>query len=316
MSNEIKEEDIKVSEEKDGSVTVEVPESLLPAEEGQEEVKEEPVEAQAEDSDEDQPDDTDAVREARRARRKAKKEYIKKVNQEKDKSLEFLKRQNQELTSRLEALEKKNHVSDVARIEKAIEDEEGRLNYAKLKMREATDNSDGNAFIKAQEIYQDANRKLEKLQGFKEQVARAEPNPDAYRPDVKLKAQQWMEENPWYDPSGTDPDSRVAKQIDDQLVAQGFDPATDRYWNVLTQRLQDKLPHLYTDDIDEAPRKRGPKSVVTGSERETGGGSSRSTFTLTAEQVRAMKDAGFWDDPKQRARMIQRYASQARQNRS
>jgi hypothetical protein len=55
--------------------------------------------------------------------------------------------------------------------------------------------------------------------------------------------------------------------------------------------------------------------MVTGSGRETSptaGG--RNTFTLSAEQVRAMKDAGFWDDPKKRASMIKRYAQEARQN--
>lgn len=315
MSEKDKEE-IKVSEEKDGSVIVEVPESMLPADE-QEEAPKEPVEAKAEESDEeDHPDDTDAVREARRARRKAKKEYIKKTNEEKDRRLEFLSRQNQELMLRLESLEKKSHVSDLARIEKAIDDEESRLNYAKLKMREATDNSDGNALIKAQEIWYDAKEKIDRLKGFKDQATRAEPNPQAAQPEVQMKADEWMSENPWYDPQGTDRNSRIAKQIDTQLVAEGWNPATDDYWEELTARLQQKLPNLYTDDIDETPRKRGPKSVVTGSERETGGGSSRSTFTLNPEQVRAMKDAGFWDDPKLRDKMIKRYASQARQNRS
>ena len=41
------------------------------------------------------------------------------------------------------------------------------------------------------------------------------------------------------------------------------------------------------------------------------GGTNR-TFTLTAEQVRAMKDAGMWDNPEKRAKMIKRYAEQAR----
>ena len=35
-------------------------------------------------------------------------------------------------------------------------------------------------------------------------------------------------------------------------------------------------------------------------------------FVLEPEQVRAMKDAGFWDDPVKRAKMIKRYAEQSR----
>jgi hypothetical protein len=49
----------------------------------------------------------------------------------------------------------------VARFEKAIEDEEARFRYARQKMQEATDNSDGEAFTKAQELWYDSRRKLE-----------------------------------------------------------------------------------------------------------------------------------------------------------
>lgn len=55
--------------------------------------------------------------------------------------------------------------------------------------------------------------------------------------------------------------------------------------------------------------------MVTSSGRESpASAGGRNTFTLSAEQVRAMKDAGFWDDPEKRARMIKRYAQEARQN--
>lgn len=318
MSEELKEEDIKVSEEKDGSVTVEVPDSMLAQEAEEPKVEEKKAEGgEADDSDEDHPDDTDAVREARRARRRAKKEYIKKTNQEKDQRLALLMRQNQELMARLAAVEKKTHTSDLARLDKAIQDEEAKMNYAKMKMKEATDNSDGQAFIRAQELFFETKERMDKIRAFKDRaeqdVAPVEAKVD---PAIQDLAEDWMSKNSWYDPNGSDRDSRIAKRIDDQLAREGWNPATDDYWDELTSRLQDQLPHRYTENTDETPRKRGPKSVVTGSERETGGGSSRNTFTLTPEQVRAMKDAGFWDDPKLRAKMIQRYAQQAQQARS
>ena len=56
-------EDIPVTEEKDGSVTVELPDELVT-----EDSSDEPIQAQ-DDGDADQPGDTDAVREARRNRR-------------------------------------------------------------------------------------------------------------------------------------------------------------------------------------------------------------------------------------------------------
>lgn len=63
-----KEELLHVEEEKDGTATVELPDSLLPTEEEAPEQK-----TVAEDSDEDHPDDSDAVRAARRARRRSKR---------------------------------------------------------------------------------------------------------------------------------------------------------------------------------------------------------------------------------------------------
>ena len=318
MTEEIKDEDIKVSEEKDGSVTVEVPDSMLPQEESEEAKIEAKAEGgEAEESDEDHPDDTDAVREARRARRKAKKEYIKKTNQEKDQRLALLMRQNQELMSRLAAIEKKSHVSDIARLDKAIQDEEARLSYAKAKMREATDNSDGQAMIKAQEMLFEAKDRIEKMKAFKVQAEQQAPADEPVATaKIKELADDWMGRNPWYDPDGTDQRSRIAKRIDNQLVREGWDPASEEYWDELDSRLQEQEGRQYTDTTDETPRKRGPRSVVTGSERETGGGASRNTFTLPPDQVRAMKDAGFWEDPKLRNKMIARYAEQARQTRS
>lgn len=315
MSEEIKDEDIKVSEEKDGSATVEVPESLMPAEEGQDDQPQnDKAEASTDDSDEDHPDDTDAVREARRARRKAKKEYIKRTNQEKDQRLAMLDRQNKELMARLAAVEKRTHMQDLASIDKAISDENSRLNYAKMKMKEAADNSDGQALIKAKELWDEVKDRIEKLQAYKKH-AEVVPEPPA-DPVIKELAEEWMERNPWYDPDLSDRDSKIAKRIDNQLVKEGWDPGTEDYWEELDARLQKQISRQYTDRNDETPRKRGPKSVVTGSERETGGGGSRNTFTLSPEQVRAIKEAGMWDDPKKRNRMIQKYAEYARSNRS
>jgi hypothetical protein len=316
MTTETKEEEIKISEEKDGSVIVEGPQDMFPEEEAQEEKEPQMAEGGDAEEEEDQPDDTDSVREARRARRKAKKEYIKKVNQEKDQRLVFLQRQNQELMERLAALEKRSHTSDLAQIDKAMRDEETRLNWARAQMKEATDNSDGQAFIKAQEVYENARKRMEMIQSAKSRAEQSAPQSTKTEPEVQRLAYQWMEKNPWYDPDGDDEDSRIAKRLDTQLAEEGYNPATPSYWNELDRRLQRKLPHIYTDETEEPQVRRAPKSVVTGSEREVGGGSSRTTFTLTPDQVKAMKDAGFWDDPVMKKKMIARYANYAKQQRS
>ena len=153
MSTEKDQEDIAVVEEKDGSVTVQLPDSIESPDKA-----EDAGDHHDDGGDEDHPDDTDAIREARRNRRRAKKEYIKRTNEEKDAKLQLLERQNRDLMERLSVVERKTHGADLARFEKAIEDEEYRLQYAQQKMQEATDNSDGAAFTKAQELWYDSRQ--------------------------------------------------------------------------------------------------------------------------------------------------------------
>lgn len=307
MTTEQKVEDIPVVEEKDGSATVELPEELVPEDSSEE------VQVAQDDSDTDQPGDTDAVREARRNRRKAKKEYIKRTNEEKDHRLQQLQRENEEFRKRLADVEKKSQSFELARLDKAIQDEELRLKYFDAKRREAINNSNGEAYTKAAEGYEEARRQYEAMKALKDRAAQAETEPQA-DPKMLRHAKSWMENNSWYDPNGSDEDSEIAKLIDAKLAKEGYDPTSAEYWEELDTRLQKRLPHRYTQQQDE-PRRSKPRSFVTGSGRESVGGRQGNTFVLEPEQVRAMKEAGFWDDPAKRAKMIKRYAQEARNNR-
>lgn len=295
-----KEEDIAVHEESDGSVTAELPENIAPEEQVMDE--------------EDHPDDTEAVREARRARRRAKKELAKRTSQEKDQRLILLQKQNEELMERLSAVERRTHSSDLARLDKAIEDEEARYSYAQRRIKEATSSNDGDEMIRAQELLYETRKKLEAMKNIKQKVNEtANQQNSPIDPRIRKYANNWMDKNPWYDPQGEDEDSAIAKMIDERMVKEGWNPGTQDYWEELDERLQKRLPHLYNRDRRDSSERR-PKSFVTSSERETGG--SRVSFTLTPEQVRAIKDAGMWEDPEKRNKIIKRYAEQARNSRS
>ena len=307
-------DDLSVTEEQDGSVTVQLPDDIPSPQSDEQEAQ-----AAGDDGgDDDQPDDSDAVRDARRARRKAKKEYIKKTNEEKDQRLAMLQRQNQELMERLSVVERKTQSSDLARLDKAIEDEELRIQYFEAKKREAINNSDGESFNKAQDAWYEARRKVEAMKSVKQQAVQTSgQETGAVNPKLMRHANAWMESNSWYDPNGEDEDSQIAKVIDNKLVREGWDPTTEEYWEELDNRLQKRLPHRYNQSYDEPSRRSKPRSFVTGSGREsTGSRGSGNTFVLEPEQVRAMKEAGFWDDPEKRSRMIKRYAQEARNNRS
>jgi hypothetical protein len=300
-------ESLDVIEAQDGSVIVEIPEGseIVVAPESADDL-----------GDEERPEDTDAVREARRARRRAKKQYIRKTNEEKDQRLNLLQRQNQELMERLAAIERKSYSADLAKLDSAIGDEQMRLEFFKNKMREATDSSDGARFTQAQEGWYETRRKVEAMQVIKERALQANDRESgAANPRLVKLANEWMGRNPWYDPNGGDEDSQIAKLVDNRLASEGWDPSTEDYWEEFDKRLQTRLPGRYNYEQGGQSRRR-PRSFVTGSSRESFGGTQGgSTFVLEPDQVRAMKEAGLWDDPQTRNRMIKRYAEQARNNR-
>jgi len=323
MNTEVKQDEvIEVKEEMDGSAVVDLPEDIPNPQAEQPEEKPEPVEAsEAEsadsaESDDDHPDDTEALRAAKRERRRAKKQLVRQTNAEKDLRLQMLQKQNEELMQRLSVVERKTHSADLARIDKAIEDSELRINYAKMKLSEAAQSQDGNAMAKAQEMWLEARQQAEALKNLKKQAA--QPRQESNIPDPRLQrmAADWMERNPWYKPDGKDLDSKIAKQVDESLTAEGWDPTSQEYWEELDNRLQRYVPHRYNESTDESLNRRSkPRGIVTGSGRESAArAGAKNTFTLSPEQVRAMKDAGFWDDPEKRNKMIKRYAMEARQN--
>ena len=315
MTTENELDKIVVTEEADGSAVIDLPDSI----ESPDEQDDDRMAAggSADQADDDViPEDETEYQRARREKRRAKRDLAKKTGVEKDMKLQLLERKNQELMERLSVVERKTHSADLARIDKAIEDQELRLQYAKMKISEAASASDGHAMAEAQEMMYESRRQMEALTNFKK--AAVEPRQSQGNvPDPRLQrlAANWMEKNDWYDPNARDTDSKIAKQIDETLVSEGWDPTSPDYWNELDNRLHKYLPHKYNDSTDVRSSTKRPRSVVTSSGRESVNGSTnRNTFVLKPEQVRAMKDAGFWDDPDKRSKMIKRYAQEARNN--
>jgi len=254
----------------------------------------------------------EAAREAKRAKRRMRKDYHKQVSVEKDIKLQQLERQNQQLLERLSVVERKTLGSELARLDKRIEDEVARVIFAKEKIKEAAETGNGELMVSAQEMLIESSKNHEALTNLKQRSVAPQRQQTIQAPDPVLQrhASNWMNKNPWYDPNGRDADSRRALNEDQILADEGYDPKTAEYWQELDRRLSRVVPHRYTDDMDENPvRTSRPRNVVTGSGRESASSSGgKNTITLSPEKVKAMKDAGLWDDPEKRARMIKRYA--------
>jgi len=310
---------IVIQEEKDGSATIELP-SSIPSPQVEEEHGSDEADERARDAEMgaggEVDVDAEALREQKRLKRHRRKEYHKQVSSEKDVKLTILERQNQQLLERLSVLEKKSYGSDLARLDKAMEDQETRILFAKQKIKEATETGNGDLLTSAQEMWFEARRQHESLDDLKKRSVAPQRQNTIQAPDPQLQrhASNWMANNSWYDPNGRDPDSKRAL-IEDQILAEeNYDPKTEEYWEELDKRLQRVIPHRYTGYADEKPRSR-PRNAVTSSGREYASNNGRgNSFTLSPDQVRAMKDAGMWDDAEKRAKMIRRYALEAKQS--
>ena len=318
-------ETLEVIEGQDGSATVDLPEKMLDGVENDADAGTPNAKAeggQVADDDQDHPDDDEELRAAKRSRRQAKKDLIRKTNQEKDARLSQLQRENEEFKRRLSQLERNTKAEHITRLDKGIEDAQVRLEYAKMKMAEATQSQDGQAMVEAQTLWQNAQDEVRNLAQLKHQadqeLRRSQQPSNVPDPTVQRLAAQWMRDNDWYNPNATDKDSRIAKQIDQLLVTQGWNPSDPDYWDELTSRLQKELPHRYNDSNDDEVRNvRRPRNVVGSAGREASaayGGSNRSQFVLSPDRVKAMKEAGAWDSPERKAKMIQQFIQYDRQN--
>lgn len=263
-------------------------------------------------------EDREALRAARREERKLKKELTRQREVSAKHKISALERRNEELARRLAQVENTATSFQFAQIDRLIEDEATRVEYTKMRMQQAAENGDTASQIDLLDQYHEAKNKLAQAQYLRQQQLEAARNPRNNVPTpnsetVKENATSWLKQNKWYDPSGRDTDSRIAKVIDNELASEGWDPADPEYWDELDNRLKERLPHRYVGKQGSDRNRRSGGS--SGRADVSGSSVSKNTFTLSRERVQALKDAGMWDDPSKRAKAIRNYAEFDRNNR-
>jgi hypothetical protein len=271
------------------------------------------------------PEEREALRERRREERRHRKELQRQRMAQKDRELEALRRANEELVQRVAAVERRGVSSDMAQIDSGIAEANRVAAAAREEMKTALAAQDGEAMTRAQEAWYAAQRRAENLASLKQRVIRAEQvnragasaqrQPATDRVVVR-NAENWASSNPWYDPELKDPDSRVARSLDEGLHEEGWDPRTPEYWDEFNARVAKYLPHrmkrgTVAGSMDRQAQAGGGTqgnggSRTGGSARDTSGGGARA-FTLSPERIQAIKDAGMWEDKAKRDRMIQRF---------
>jgi hypothetical protein len=319
------EKDVPIKEQDDGSVLahVEAPEEHFDEEDkesGKVEAADESDEEHNDnesgsEEDEESEEEREKIREARREERRLKKELSKQRTASDKHKISALEKRNEDLARRLAAVENTASSYQFAQIDKAVEDEATRVEYTKMKMLQAAQENDVAAQMEYLEQLTDAKERLRQVQQYKKQQLEAAKAPKQNVPnemaaEVQKNAERWLGKNSWFDPQARDTDSRIAKVIDQELAADGWDPSDSEYWEELDSRLASRLPHRYTSKGGAAKRSAGP----TASSRVANAASKPGTIRISPERVQAIKDAGAWDDINKRNKMIRAYVDYDRAN--
>ena len=322
------EKDVPIKEQEDGSVLarVEAPEGFDDEEHDDEGTNIEASDEESSDEqDDDQQDDNqdndetederEKIREARREERRLKKELAKQREASSKHKISALEKRNEDLARRLAAVENTAASYQFAQLDKSIEDEATRVEYAKMKMLQAAQSGDAAGQVEYLEQLTEAKQRLQQVQHYKkeqlEQAKTPKQNvPNELAAEVQRNAERWLKKNSWFDTQARDTDSRIAKVIDQELAADGWDPSDSEYWEELDSRLSSRLPHRYTSKGGSAKRSAGP----TASSRIANSASKPGTIRISPERVQAIKDAGAWDDINKRNKMIRAYVDYDRNN--
>lgn len=251
-------------------------------------------------------DSDDEIVSRNRIKRQKRREVRQRAKEHADRELSLLREQNETLLRRVSAIEGNTLASNVSAIDQRIAQAQADVKQAEAIIARAVEAGNGDDVATAMRLRDEAQYEAQQLWQQKQQVEQvrqqhANPGPD---PRVVNYAKEWMNANPWYDPSGRDEDSAITKVIDNQLAAEGYNPKDADYWHELTRRVASRIGD---DEAETRPSPSKRKAPPTGTTREHAPVSTKKEIYVTPERKQAMIDAGIWDDVPRRNQMLKAY---------
>lgn len=244
-----------------------------------------------------------------------------------------------ELRQRLEQMQGLVQQGITGQAQLAASTIDGRIQSATAAVEEADrllavaiENNDGKAFAAIQKQRDEAVTTLYGLRSarqrlettLQQQRAPGQPTQQASQgqprvnPDLAARAEQlgnrFLDRNQWFDPQGTDRDSRMARTIDEEVATDGYQPHTPAYWIEFEKRCREaglgvqKAPprrqqQADNDDGEEEerparqeqrPARREPNLPPTGAVR-TARGPGKPVFSLSRYQVQILEEEGLME---------------------
>lgn len=295
--------------------TIKDEDELIPVETPPEEEEEDSkAENDAGDDDDDEDDrlaesDEDSDEEIRTSRNKRRnlrrRDVHRRAKETAEQKIRLLEQQNAEMLRRLSSVEGHALNSNAQTLDERLQKAQRDIQQAEHFIAKATEAGNGDDVVAAMRIREQAAAEAQQLQYARQQFdeARKQSTTPQVNPAVVNYAKEWMSANSWYDPSGRDRDSALTKAIDNEIVQEGYNPATREYWEELTARVADALGE---GNPAPKPKRRGPP---TGNTREHAPVSTKREIYVTPERKQAMIEAGVWDDATLRQRYLKAYQS-------
>lgn len=326
MAKESAKKDVDIEEEKSTDVDVELEErdekrKDAKKDEGKEGKKDEGKDEQDDERiviDSGDDEEREKIRERRREEKKQRRERQREEAEKKEREIAQLRTQITQLTQKQQMADQRFAQTDVQRLQGGIAQAQREIEECEEIMKRGITEQKGEAVAAAQRAMMEANNRLSHYTQVYQNMQQQHQKPQQADPGIVSLAQAWMAKNRWYDGVGRDPDSRVARAIDDQLTEEGvWDARTPHYWTEFDKRIAKYLPHRLAakpgsraeDEEDDEDDDRG--SPTGGSARESASSGGKTTYRLSAARVAALKEAGQWEqfnsDKKFRARMVERF---------
>lgn len=242
-----------------------------------------------------------------RKRRLKRRQHQRAARERTEAQLRMLQEQNVLLQQQVASIAGHTSQSAVSSLEKRYQEIQSDIRMAEQIMAKAIDANAGEDVVAAQRIRDEAIAEAQRVAAQHQQLTTRPQN--GGEPQVGY-AQQWTAANDWFDPQARDADSQLARRIDNEMAASGWNPNTREYWTELTARCREAFEQAETGDDDAAtPEAKTPrrKAPPTGQSREHVPSSTRKEIYVTPERKQAMIEAGAWDDPEKRQRMLKRY---------
>jgi len=255
----------------------------------------------------------------RRSRNQRRREKIEALERRMNSLAETNTRQAQEIAQ----LRQQGVGTQLAQLREAEGKAAQAIEHFKGIIADASTKGDGATVAEATQRMLEAQRYQEAIVAARGNFERTAAAPVAPHIDPLMvqNVRSFADKHKWYKgPRAQDPDSKVLTAIDSSLGSEGWDPTTDAYWQELETRAAKYLPHRFAA-APAAPEKPGYNGGAAANGQATQrqvpvagsgsgaspGGSQGAGYVVSAERIKAMKEAGVWQDPARRAAMIKRY---------